>query len=468
MSQYLRRLQAIGRFLAAVFLALAYIFALPAGAQTALTNGGLHTGDIAPAGDSESWTFTAGAGDGLFIRVGSTNFTPRIRLFDGTNAQIAETTSGNTLVRDGWLTLTATNGGNYTVIVSASFAGQTGTYGLHFGRAPGAFSVPDNDEGGELGNGSAQAGTLSLGDLDLWSFSAQAGEGLMLRVGATNFTPWLRLYGPTGALVAEETTGNTLARDGVITLAAPATGAYTLVVSATYSGQAGGYALHWVKAPGAITITPGDEGGGLVNGAVHAAALTLGDLDAWTFAAGAGDGLMIRMGATGLTPWLRLYGPSGALVAEETSGNNLVRDGEITRQAPATGTYTLVVSARYSGQTGPYELHLAKTPGDFVVSDGDEGGDLINGSGHTGNLTLGDLDLWRFTAAGGESVVFRVGATNFTPWIRLYGPTGALVDSTTSGNTLVRDGTVAATPPMRVPTRSLSRPPSPARRGDTG
>lgn len=142
------------------------------------------------------------------------------------------------------------------MVVSAAFETQTGAYGLHWVMAPGAITVPANDEGGALANGAANPAHLALGDLDAWTFDAAAGESLMLRLGSQGFTPWLRLYGPSGALVDETTSGNTITRDGFISVTATNAGAYTLVAGATFPGQFGDYTLHFVRAPGTLTISP--------------------------------------------------------------------------------------------------------------------------------------------------------------------------------------------------------------------
>ncbi len=412
-------------------------------AQEALTNGGIHTGTISPAGDADSWVFTAPAGGSVMLRVGGTNLTPRIRLFGPSNELIAEETSGNTLVRDGALTVTTTNAGTHTVIVSATFSAQTGSYGLHLAVAPGAITVPGGDEGGPLASGANHAANLTLGDLDAWTFDAAAGENISIRMGSPTVTPWLRLYGPTGALVGQTTSGNTLVRDGYLNLQATNAGPYTLVASAVYAGQVGGYNLHFVRAPGSFVVSPGDDGGELQNGATHTGLTQLGDLDVWSFTAQAGEGLFVRMGATNATPWLRLFGPTGALVAESVAGNTLARDGFLTLQATNAGRYVLVASAAFSGQNGGYGLHLAQSMSPFTVSQDDTGGELVNGTTQTGALHLGDLEMWRFTAGAGNGLFLRMGGTNFTPWLRLYGPTGDLVDETTSGNTLARDGYLA-------------------------
>ena len=356
---------------------------------------------------------------------------------------VGATTSGNTFARDGFLSLQATNSGNYSVVVSATFSGQFGDYALHLVQAPEPYAVSPGDEGGLLANGAANPGTIALGDLDMWNFPANAGENFMLRVGSTNFTPWIRLYGPSGELVGETTSGNTFARDGFLTLQATNSGNYTVMVGAVYSGQSGDYALHLALAPESFIVSPNDEGGALTNGVASPGAILLGDLDMWSFAAQAGNAITLRVGATNFTPWIRLYGPTGAFIDATTSGNTFARDGFLTLTATNAGNYTAVVSATYSGQSGDYALKLALAPQPFIVGPGDQGGPLQNGFTHAGTITLGDFDVWSFVGTPGDSNVLRVTSVDFTPWIRVYGPTGALVGETTSGNTFARQGTVS-------------------------
>src|SRR5437879_13827767 len=106
------------------------------------------------------------------------------------------------------LALTATNSGTFTVLVSDSqnfFYGGTGAYRLYFAHFPGAFVVPSGDEGGPLTSGSNYDGTNELGELDLWTFTANAGDRVVVRVGAlttTNkFNPWLRILGTNRRLI---------------------------------------------------------------------------------------------------------------------------------------------------------------------------------------------------------------------------------------------------------------------------
>src|SRR5262249_11978803 len=85
---------------------------------------------------------------------------------------------------------------------------------------------------------------------------------------------------------------------------------------------------------------------------------------------------------------------------------------------------------------GSYTLTLAKTPGAFTVSPGDDGGPITNGFNHPGAIFLGDLDMWTFTATQGDSVSLSVGVVDVNaslrPFIRLRDPNGVEVGSAQS------------------------------------
>src|SRR5439155_930642 len=104
--------------------------------------------------------------------------------------------------------------------------------------------------------------------------------------------------------------------------------------------------------------------------------------------------------------------------------------------ATTTGTYTVIVGTNdgfgRNEDTGSYLLTLAKGPGAFATSAGDEGGDLTNGATHAGAIYLGDFDQWSFTATQGQVITLSMSevapvTSRFRPWIRLVSPTGVLL-----------------------------------------
>ena len=299
--------------------------------------------------------------------------------------------------------------------------------------------MPAGDEGGAMTNGGNYDGTITLGDLDLYTFTANTGDSINLRLGTTNFAGNLQLYGPNGALL--EAVGAYPVKDDLIAYTATNSGTFTVLVSDGYAGETGTYALHLAQVPETFIVPAGDEGGAMTNGGNYYGAITLGDLDMFRFTANAGDSINLRLGTTNFYGELQLYGPNGALL--ETVGSYPVRDDLIAYSATNSGIFTVLVSDVYGGETGTYALHLAQMPEPFIVPAGDEGGAMTNAGNFTGTNTLGDLDLWSFTACTGDLVNLELKTTNFFGKLQLYGPNGALLR--TVGSYPVSDDLIAYT-----------------------
>jgi hypothetical protein len=409
-------------------------------AQGSLVNGENHSGSIAVLGELDEWTFTAAQGDAISLNIGEVftsevdpGFNPWIRLRDPNGTQL-DTAQGPLTAR---IDITAPLSGTYTVVV-ASFTVATGSYRLTLAHTPGAFVVPAGDEGGAMTNGANHAGVIHLGDLDQWTFTAAQGDAISVSIGEVfvgetdpGFNPWIRLRGPNG-MQLDTAQGPLTAR---IDVTAPLSGTYTVVVASFTVALTGSYRMTLAHTPGTFVVPDGDEGGAFVNGANHPGIIHLGDLDQWTFTAAQGDAISVSIGEVfpteidpGFNPWIRLRGPDGTQL--DTAQGPLAARLDVN--APLTGTYTVVVASFTVAPTGNYRLTMAKTPGAFVVPEGDEGGPMSNGVAHPGVIHLGDLDQWTFSAAQGASLTVSIGEVfpgetdpGFNPWIRLRGPNGA-------------------------------------------
>jgi hypothetical protein len=407
-------------------------FVSPGDDGGALVNGLLNSASNS-LGDLDMWSFTANSGDSIVLRMGATTFNPSIRLYNPIGTLVGAVGSGASGYVDVDLAVQATNSGTFTVVASSFTTDGSGNYLLTLAKAPGAISISPGDQGGPLTNGWQHTGSLVGGDLDVWSFVANAGDSVVLRMGATNYNPWIRVYSPIGTLVG--TAGNGVSGNVDIDLAIQATntGMYTVVAASVTVNGTGNYLMTLAQAPGAIFVSPGDEGGPMTNGWQHTGSLSAGDLDVWSFAANAGDGVVLRMGATNYNPWIRVYSPAGTLVG--TAGNGVVgnHDVDLSFQATNTGSFMVVAASITVNGSGSYLLNMAKSQGAIFTSPGDEGGVMTNGWQYNGNLNLGDLDVWSFAANSADTLILRMAATNYNPWIRLYGPGGALVGSAGSG-----------------------------------
>src|SRR5437763_1777655 len=63
---------------------------------------------------------------------------------------------------------------------------------------------------------------------------------------------------------------------------------------------------------------------------------------------------------------------------------------------------------------------------------------MNHGATNGGNIYLGDLDTWTFTATQGDYIALSIGVVRrlearFAPWSRLVSPTGVLLGSSATG-----------------------------------
>jgi hypothetical protein len=413
-----------------------------------MVNGTTYVATI-DTGDIDAWMFTANAGESIVVRMGevtSSTLTPSLRLYGPDGVLLDSITSGS-FVAAAEVTVRATNSGTFLVVASDYSSGWAGTgnYRISLAKTGSAPVISASDEGGPMVNGTTYLGTIDTGDVDAWTFTANAGESIVVRMGevtSSTLTHSLRLYGPDGVLLDSITSGAFVAAAEVSTRATNS-GTFLVVASDYSSGWTGtgNYRISLAKTGSAPVISASDEGGPIVNGTTYLATIDTGDIDAWTFTATAGENIVVRMGevtSSTLTPSLRLYGPDGVLLDLITSGS-FVAAAEVTARATNSGTFLVVASDYSSGWagTGNYRISLAKTGGAPVISASDEGGPMVNGTTYVATIDTGDIDAWTFTANAGESIVVRMGETTagstLTPSLRLYGPDGVLLDSITSG-----------------------------------
>ena len=238
--------------LQAVFLF--FIVNISSANAVSLINGGVIHDAIGSPGEQNTYTFSANAGAGVQIRVGVTSGTlaPQITLSGPNGSQIVRSPSASgskvaaIICPSG--TCTIKDPGLYTVVVDNSIANgtQTGNYDIYFTLAPGA------NEGGPLINGSLIGDNIDIGDLDSYSFFANAGASIQIRVEDTSggsLAPRVSLYRPDGSLVTSSS-GST-----VVSIICPSgtcgsdaintTGTYTVVVADGSAGkqQTGSYTI---------------------------------------------------------------------------------------------------------------------------------------------------------------------------------------------------------------------------------
>src|SRR5262249_4631326 len=81
--------------------------------QGVMINGGNHDAIISAAGETDSWTFTADAGDSVILRIGTIGFTPRIRLLGPGGVLVRDAFVQDSLNRDIPVFYQPTNSGTF-------------------------------------------------------------------------------------------------------------------------------------------------------------------------------------------------------------------------------------------------------------------------------------------------------------------------------------------------------------------
>ncbi len=164
-----------------------------------------------------------------------------------------------TLIAPSQISVTAPLTGTYTAIITSSTVpAGIGEYLLTLAQTPGAFVVPPTDEGGPMTYGVDHPGVIHRGDLDQWTFSAVLGRPISVNTAEVatggadpGFNPWIRLWGPDGTILGSAQ-GPLGAR---ITVTAPLTGTYTVVVASfTAPSASGSYVVRVSEATPPTTV----------------------------------------------------------------------------------------------------------------------------------------------------------------------------------------------------------------------
>ena len=104
----------------------------------------------------------------------------------------------------------------------------TGTYRLNMVKTQGPITVSGGDQGGPLTNRGIHTGEIVQGEIDVWTFTATAGERIAVHIGeitdTDDFRPWIRLWAPMAPSLGSAS-GLDAAEIGDVV--APTTGTYS-------------------------------------------------------------------------------------------------------------------------------------------------------------------------------------------------------------------------------------------------
>jgi len=239
-----------------------------------LNNGATYEGNI-HVGDIDTWTIQAEAGNSILVRLGETDNGTGLALDLKLRGPDGGLLDENLHVTDAFVTAVAEVSGTYFVHVADADTlldegDDTGSYRLESLVASAVFSVSDGDEGGPLLIGGLSEGTLSLGDLDPWTFEAVEEDRIRLQLISEGAFPLIKVFGPNGAEIASGQS-NVAARTVALEFITESTGEFTVVVQSLLNAGSGDYDLTYHRFIGSFTIPENDPsgwGGWMATGAV--------------------------------------------------------------------------------------------------------------------------------------------------------------------------------------------------------
>jgi len=320
---------------------------------------------IDAAGDFDLYTFNATAGERVVLSLAEVTpaYEPFMALY-GPGGALIDSAQGNFAA---FLEAAVPSTGTYTVLTLEYGNDEAGDYRLHFMRMPhaGPDVDPFDGDGATLVSNTTTAASMdALGDLDLYSFQATAGERIILSLGEVTpaYEPYMELYGPGGALL-DTKFGNFSA---LIEVVAPSTGTYNVLIAEYGDDEPGDYHLNYAKVPHAgPALDPFDGDGTVLTGSstTNAAIQGPGDFDLYSIPAVAGEILSLSVTEGAATPayepYIELYGPGGNLIGTNQGSVSAA----LQTTAAATGTYTFLVFEYGADEAGDYLLQLARKAG---------------------------------------------------------------------------------------------------------
>lgn len=374
--------------------------------------GDLISGEITANGQIDSYSFSANAGDVIYIAAKGFGVAPRVEVFEPGGNEIGEVSSGASY-QSGSIVIQSS--GTHTLTFEDTFGDQTGTYSVGFERIDPATNAVSKQFGDLI------EGTFtSPAQVDLYTFSANAGEAIYLAVkGIDGVAPRAKVYDSNGDFVGSISSGASY-ESGRIYI--EQSGTHTLIFEETFLENTGTYYMGLEKVALAENATPKNFGD-LIQGTIT----TPAQVDLYTFNAAADEVIYLAVkGIDGVAPRARVYDSNGNLVGSVSTGASY-QSGSLSIQN--TGTHTIVFEETFLENTGTYNIALERV---FPVVKAEQM-TLNEIVGRPLDLVT-QVDLYAFEASAGDAIYLSVGGYNgVSPRARVFDPNGDQVGSVSSG-----------------------------------
>lgn len=283
------------------------------------------------------------------------------------------------------------------------------------------------------GSGSRISGSLAAGDAmlpdksyyDDYTFTAQAGQTVIVDMWSDAFDTYLILVSPSGETFTNDDHEGDITHSRIEQVA-DAGGTWTLRATSLSGGQTGAYEV-------AHAVRGGAAAGTRRSGTLAAGDSTLPDkshYDDYTFTARAGQMVVVDMRSDDFDTYLILLSPSGETFSNDDYQGD-TSHSRIEQVADADGTWTVRATSYAGGATGAYEVEYGAAGG---------GGAVAAGSGvrtESGRLARGDdtldsgeyIDVYPVQVAAGERLVVDLRSQEFDTYLGVMTPSGEVLQN---------------------------------------
>jgi len=380
-------------------------------------------GTIGSAAQSNTYTLSANANDVVDFTMAANGISPKLRLYNPDGTLLASGNPGNcygSTLEMNAVTLPVT--GTYTVLAGDCADYNAGSYDIYVQRTENPYLAT------VLMFGQTQTGTISAAaQSNTYIFSANANELVDFTMAASGISPKIRIYNPNGTLLASANPGNCYGSTVELNVVQiPTSGIYTALVGDCADYNTGTYAVY-----AQATNTPSGPAILLLNQTQAGTIGSAAQNDTYTFNANANDVVDFTMAANGISPKIRLYNPTGTLLASANPGNCYGSTVEMnTVTLPVTGAYTVLAGDCADYHTGTYAVYAQRTNNPFGPIPF-----LFGGQTETGNIvSAAQSDTYTFSGSVSNVVDVTMVGNGISPKIRLYNPDGTLLASANPGN----------------------------------
>lgn len=210
---------------------------------------------------------------------------------------------------------------------------------------------------------------------DVYIVQGRRGQRIDLRLASDAFDPYLVVNGPEGFnLSNDDEEGASGSLHSRLVLELPADGTYRVTATSFRGGETGAYRLSAANPAAGVAITRPETAQPIRLGAVVNGGLAAGDgqrgegtyVDNYRFTARRGERVRIELSADKLDTVLTLRHPDGTQDLNDDSegeGGRTSTNSRIDTVLAEDGEYVISASSYRPGETGPYRLTLAQSPG---------------------------------------------------------------------------------------------------------